>query len=390
MAWLITAAIASLIILIPYVLFPGILRFIHKGGYGSSFPEPDEWPNVEVIFAAYNEEKVIREKLLSVLNCGYPNSQLRIIVGSDLSDDATDSIVKELSLRYPSIELVRMDERSGKSRIINHLMEMCRADYVIGTDANIYFENGAIHEMIRPLLSDDKVDLVGGHLLYRGMDKLEEDGGIALEEETYIHWENRTKEIEGEMFGAAMGVEGGCYAIRRSAFRQIPKGTLMEDFFLTMTTLLRNKKVVMAMKARCSEDVSTDQKMEFKRKVRISQGNWQNTMRFIKVLWKKPFPAGILFLCHKFLRWTTPFLGLILLFSLGMASFSFPLTGLIAGLLIFITIFFLIAPTLGLRARSVGLISHFLWMNIALMLGFWRFITHPESGVWQPTTRTEH
>lgn len=387
MGWLIIAAILFVIILVPYLIFPLVLRAL-AGERKAHQYALEEKPEVEVIFAAYNEEKVIKEKLLSVLNCGYPKEKIRILVGSDLSSDATDDLVREVASEHPNVELHRMEQRSGKSAIINYLMELCKADFVIGTDANIFFEDGAIERMIAPLQKEN-IDLVGGHLIYRGLDKEKVKGAISDEEQTYIQWENRTKQIEGMLYGASMGVEGGCYAIKRKSFRTIPAGTLMEDFFLTLTTLKRGKKVVMAMDARCSEDVSQDPEMEFKRKVRISQGNWQNTMRFYDVLWKKPLPVGVLFLCHKLLRWKTPFLGITLLLSLYFHSISHPAWWPVALLGTALLFFGLYAPKLGLKNKYIGLLSHFLWMNMALFLGFFKYLKEKEAGIWEPTTRTK-
>lgn len=387
MAWLIVAIICSLVVMIPYAIFPLVLRMLAQADQGALTNQSAHQPDVDIVFAAYNEEKVIGDKLISVMESGYPQEKINVWVGSDLSSDATDEIVRNLSLKYPQINLVRMEKRSGKSAIINHLMKLGKADYVIGTDANIFFEKDAISNMIAPMLNHDTVDLVGGHLIYRGLDQQKTAGSISDEEQVYIQWENRTKEIEGEIWGAAMGVEGGCYAIRRTAFREIPAGTLMEDFFLTLSTLQRGAKVVMAMNALCSEDVSQDPGMEFKRKVRISQGNWQNTLRFISLIWTKPFPVGILFLCHKLLRWMTPFFGLAILFSILMHSIQRPSWWPICFGVYAFTLLGLLAPKLGINNKYSNLLAHFLMMNIALLLGFFQFIKKPESGIWQPTTR---
>ena len=373
--------------MIPYAIFPVVLRMMAKTPAAKLESLSVAKPEVDIVFAAYNEEKVIAEKLISVMESGYPKDKIKIWVGSDLSSDRTDEIVSELSKKYPQISLVRMEKRSGKSAIINHLMTLGKADFVIGTDANIFFEKDAVSNMIAPMLSDNSVDLVGGHLVYRGLDQQKIEGSISDEEQVYIQWENRTKEIEGQIWGAAMGVEGGCYAIRRTAFREIPRGTLMEDFFLTLSTLKRGAKVVMAMDALCSEDVSQDPEMEFKRKVRISQGNWQNTLRFISIIWTKPFPVGLIFLCHKLLRWMTPFFGMAILLSILFHSLLHPTWWPVFIAAITLVILGLISPKLGFKNKYSNLLAHFLMMNIALLLGFFQFIKKPESGIWQPTTR---
>ena len=46
-----------------------------------TFDRSDELPKVTVIMAAYNEEAVIEEKLVSVLEGDYPSDKLEVLVG---------------------------------------------------------------------------------------------------------------------------------------------------------------------------------------------------------------------------------------------------------------------------------------------------------------------
>ena len=52
-------------------------------------------PTVSFIIAAYNEEKVIREKIVNTLSLDYPKELFQIIIVSDGSDDNTAKIVSE-------------------------------------------------------------------------------------------------------------------------------------------------------------------------------------------------------------------------------------------------------------------------------------------------------
>ena len=228
--WILLIALAT-----PYVIFPVVITL---WGRFASIRNPkrsniSSWPTVDIVFAAFNEEKVLRGKLDSLLALDYPQERVTIRVGSDCSTDATDQILEEYGKQYPQIQWLRMPERSGKSQIINHLVSLGTSDIIVGTDANIFFDAMALKHMVRPMIEDQRITLVGGRLMYRGMNQAKQSGSIAHEERSYVNWENRLKALEGELFGCAMGVEGGCYAIRRSQFRTIPKGTLMEDFFLS-------------------------------------------------------------------------------------------------------------------------------------------------------------
>src|ERR1700741_3973396 len=55
----------------------------------------DKLPTVAILCAAYNEEKVIRQKIESVFDTIYPAELIKFYIGSDASTDATNSIIKD-------------------------------------------------------------------------------------------------------------------------------------------------------------------------------------------------------------------------------------------------------------------------------------------------------
>ena len=390
-----TFVLAISLMLIPYFLYPKLVNLIYK--YKSHDInvniKPEVWPSVDIVFAAFNEETVIREKIESILALDYPKNLLNIRIGSDCSTDSTDLIIKEFQKREKNIDFVRMKTRSGKSNIINTLVKRGKSKIIVGTDANIFFHPDALKEMILPITNDNAVHLVGGNLVYRGMSK-NLLNNISKNEKLYINWENDLKNKEGVIWGSSMGVEGGCYAMKRESFQEIPFGTLMEDFFQTMKVLKSNKKVVFALKAICTEDVSNESNMEFKRKIRISQGNWQNLKYFYTTILTNTFPIGIIFLCHKILRWMLP----IFFFhgSLINIIFSFLQGNQLEIISIIFQILFLILFVLFPQrilpktlSNFLKPLSYFSWMNIALFLGLIRYLRTSETGIWQPTTRNK-
>ncbi|MDG1252582.1 MAG: glycosyltransferase [Schleiferiaceae bacterium] len=389
---------------IPYVLFPGFVRLIQRfkrpAATPKAFDVSDEtlWPQVDLVFAAYNEETVLREKLSSLQNLDYPKGKLNVWVGSDLSTDATEEILAEMAESMPELCWERMPQRSGKSKIINHLVAQGDAEVIVGTDANIFFHPMALKHLLAPLVLDSRTSLVGGELTYRGMGQGDSLKSIASQERSYIGWENRTKVCEGELWGMTMGVEGGCYAIRRSSFVPIPPGTFMEDFFLTIRVLASGQKVQHAALATCTEDVSNDAHMEYRRKVRISHGNWQNIFRFHIQLTARSVGLLFVFTCHKLLRWIFPVLVLgFLIYQVSVSILILIAAGehliLALNLGTFgVGLLLLLYPRTFLPKRLAKLLkplSYFLWMNIALIHGLIQFIRTPSnaSGVWQPTKR---
>jgi cellulose synthase/poly-beta-1,6-N-acetylglucosamine synthase-like glycosyltransferase len=69
-------------------------------------------PSVSVVIAAFNEARVIREKLRTTLAQHYRWDRLDVVVVSDGSSDGTDEIVR--AYPDPRVTLVRQWPRAGK------------------------------------------------------------------------------------------------------------------------------------------------------------------------------------------------------------------------------------------------------------------------------------
>lgn len=335
-------------------------------------------PTVSIVFAAYNESSIIEDKIRSIYRTNYPIDLLSVWIGSDLSNDGTDEIIRNLQSEFPQLNLHVNEARSGKSATINLLVERTHAEVIIATDANIIFKDSTIEELVRPIALQ-KATAVAGTLVYEASGV---PNSTATNEKTYLSIENAIRRAESRKHGICFGMEGGLYSMRKSFWKPIPPNTFMEDFFQTVQLIARNQKVLFNEEAIGLEDVSTSLREEYKRKIRISIGNWQNLIRFYPLLFKHPYPFGILFLMHKVLRWLTPHLYLIAL-----------ITGLFTSQWLIICIVLIGLPVSQFILMSFGLatpLAYFYAMNTALFIGFLRYLKGVKSSVWQPTKRNQH
>ena len=371
-----------------YILYPLLLNFLNlfRSESKRENAKLQKFPKVEIIFAAYNEESVISQKLQSSLSSDYPDELLSIRIGSDASTDNTDSIVRALQKDHPQIHFTRFNSRTGKSQILNELVEQSEAELLLFTDANIIFETNTVSRLVKAMESPD-TGIAAGTLIYSSSTHQ----GISKQENRYLKFENRLKRIESNLFGAAMGAEGGCYLIRKDLFPGIPKGYFMEDFFITMHVFNEGLKVKMVEDARVLEDVSVQSSEEYKRKVRISIGNFQNLKTYGTLILKRFFPVGFIFLSHKVLRWLTPMLLISLLMSVMFLAPTHYFFALFAGTYMTIIGLGLFGILFSQNAK-VGWLKypgHFLHMNLALLEGFFIFTKGVDSNVWQPTKRNQ-
>jgi cellulose synthase/poly-beta-1,6-N-acetylglucosamine synthase-like glycosyltransferase len=336
----------------------------------------DFTPKVAILFAAYNECDVIENKIKSILNSSYPTEKIQIWIGSDLSNDGTDEIVQNVQKSHSNIHLYRATERSGKSAIMNILVEKADAEVLIATDANILFTPTTIQELIQSF-ADDKVGAVAGSLHYHG----EYANHTAKSENEYLLLENVIRLSESQHFGFCLGMEGGLYAIRKNLWTVIPPATFMEDFFQTMKIIEQQYQIIFNPNAVGLEEISTSISEEYKRKTRIALGNFQNLKRFQSVLFKNFWPTGYAFLFHKVLRWFTPHILIVLILSLILN----PITTFFGiGLLGFCFLQFLLV-----KWKIHGRVAYFCAMNLAMLMGHLRYLKGVKSSVWQPTKRNQ-
>jgi cellulose synthase/poly-beta-1,6-N-acetylglucosamine synthase-like glycosyltransferase len=172
----------------------------------------------------------------------------------------------------------------------------------------------------------------------------------------------------------------------------VPDNFLVDDFYINMAVLKQGMRCISNVEARVYEDVSNELGEEFRRKKRISAGNFQNLAEYRSLLFSRLPGVGFCFFSHKVIRWIVPFLVLITL-SLSMYLSRHYSVYLVLALL---QLTVLIIPLLDhflrkIKIHSIPLrfISHFILMNLALLAGFFKYAGGIKSNVWQPTRRNQ-
>ncbi len=384
--------ICVLLIAHSYVFYPFLLKiFSANKNENKILFAGSELPDVIIFMAAYNEEKVIADKINSVIQSDYPQGKIQLWIGSDNSTDHTNAIIEDYASKLNWIKFFPFHERNGKTGIINFLNrkflenfpESERAKMVlILTDANVFFDKHCIRNLSKHF-RNDAIGQVGANILNSGL----RVDGISEQENSYIQRENEIKYQEG-LFEKMQGAFGGCYAIRAHLLPIVPSNFLMEDFYISMSVLANNYASIFAKDAVCYEDVSNEVTEEFKRKTRISTGNFQNLSVYWSLLFRFDTNA-FFFFSHKVLRWITPFLMILCLFASAMLTHLtlFRWLFITQLLLMIFPLIDLLLKRLGVHIRLLRLIAYFYSMNLALIYGFYKYIIGVETSAWTPTKR---
>lgn len=362
-----------------YLIYPGLVIL-----FSNLFPrrvkvEGDHFPFVSMVIAAHNEEEILEEKIQNCLALNYPPERIEFLIGSDGSDDGTNSILQEAS--DPRIKPFIYPQRRGKSAVLNELVPEAEGKIVVLSDANSLYASDAVNKLI-PYFKDPSIGGVCGKL-----ELINPTGSPGGEGEgLYWRFENRIKEAEGALH-SLISANGAIFAIKRDLFKPLPtKVPLNDDFMVTLQILAQRKRVIYEPEAIAAERTSPDMESEFVRKIRISSLNFNALPQMIKnIKDMRTLPALALF-SHKFLRWMVPFLGLGVLIS---NLFLFGQGVFYAGFLAFQGVLFLgaivgfIGDRLFNRSGPFVPFYYLAMVNIAIIVGLWRSLTGIQPKAWQ-------
>lgn len=384
--------IAALLILHTYFLYPLILvvwdsgaqllknvRYMTRGLERRRGLEPRELPTVSLVTAAYNEASCIGEKITNSLALDYPADRFELLIGSDGSTDGTHEIVREC--RDPRVRL-SVAARAGKTTVLNRCVPSANGDIVVLTDANTMIDAGAIKRLVRHF-EDPDVGAVCGKL------KLYNPKNDEYEESAYWTYESIIKFYEGKR-GAVMGANGGLYAIRRRLFTALPPSTIVDDFVIPLRIVESGYKVVYDPEAVAFEETTEDYGKEFGRRARIAAGNFQSLKLVPGLLSPAAGFAAFAFWSHKLLRWCAPALmAIAFVANVFLANHFFYKVTLAAQMAFYACAYAGKAAWFnGRLRRACSVAYYFVTMNMAIAVGFWRFLRNSQRAAWDRTARS--
>jgi biofilm PGA synthesis N-glycosyltransferase PgaC len=374
------AALCAVLFIFPYTIYPGILLLLRIFSKGQPHRNINIWPKVTILIAAYNEEQVIADKLENCLSLHYPPNNIEIIIASDGSTDQTEKIVKRYALNNPNIKLLAFKIREGKANVLNKAIHHCNGEIVFFSDANAMYNEDAILNGIRHFV-DPLVGCVAGE---KRIVQNRKDANISGKEGLYWRLESFIKFLESDL-DTVIGADGALYAIRKELYEELPRDTAVDDFLESMLIVKKSYKIAYEPEAYSLESSGKSFRREFNRKVRIAAGNFNN-LKYLNEFFKLNL-RSFMFFSHKFLRWISP--GLLILLTLFFVILS--IHSRIYQLILFL---FLLTYLIGLmgvlfentllfRNKLFSFIAYFYLTVYAQFIGFIRFINGSQRAIWE-------
>jgi len=343
-------------------------------------------PEVTLFVAAYNEKDYIAAKMENSFSLDYPKEKVKYIWVTDGSDDGTPDILRA----YPEVEVYHQPDRAGKIAAMNRGMAFVKTPIVIFSDGNTMLGKESIRRIVK-LFHNPKVGCVSGEKRIFNKDS------VAATEGIYWKYESTLKKWDAELY-SVVGAAGELFALRTELFTVVEKDTLLDDFIISLRIAMQGFTIQYDPEAYAIESPSANVKEELKRKIRISAGGIQSVVRLKALL--NPFKYGILsfqYISHRVLRWTLAPLGLLIILACnvlillndGYFNFSCVYTWLFWG-----QILFYLAAILGwyfeekkIKVKLLYIPYYFFIMNLAVYLGFFRYLKKQQSVNWERAKR---
>ncbi|MBX6390618.1 MAG: glycosyltransferase family 2 protein [Frankia sp.] len=365
----ITVAVLGAATVYGHVLYPIYIGWKSRDLAPEEPPEPEEWPSVSVVVAAYREAAVIGAKLDELTSTNYPGL-MEIIVVADDEETAE-------AARRPGVRVLHSGERLGKARAVNRGVSAATNEIVMLTDANAELAPQAMRMAMRHF-ADPTIGAVAGE---KRVD--DPDGAQGF----YWKFESWLKRRESAT-GATIGVVGEMLAFRRSAFRPLPADTAVDDAWLALDVLEGGLRVVYEPQAYSVETSAPSYSDEWERRTRIVAGNLDMLWRRREALVPGALPVTPQLWGHRLVRSSfgpVAHVGLVAM-SVPAARHSWGarifLLGNAAG----------VASTIALsRGRQLPgparLLAQVFFLQAVALGGVRRFLAHDRPAVWPKPER---
>jgi biofilm PGA synthesis N-glycosyltransferase PgaC len=433
--WKIVFWISCLIFLYNYAGYAILVYFVNRLTKGKRHPtappahDPGSSPNVAFIVAAFNEEDCIGQKITNSLEQVYPAGKMKFYFITDGSTDRTMEII----LKYPSIQLLHQPERRGKSAALNRAVQAVDEEFLVISDANTLLNPDATANIVRHYQDHRIGGVAGEKKVLPVLPVTGPNASLAAAipaapsstaypqpptdlpaaagppapaapatspdepgsgEGLYWKYESTLKKLDSDFY-SVVGAAGELFSLRKSLYEPLPHNVILDDFVLSLRAAQKGFRIKYEPDAYAMELPSFSMKDEQKRKIRIAAGGFQAIGMLLPLLafWRYP-RLSFLYVSHRVLRWTLSPLCLILalisnaLLATGSAPIYIALLG--AQILFYgMAALGALMPSFQQRFKPAKLAGYFVFMNVSVILGFFRFLRGKQAATWDKARRAQ-
>ena len=383
-------------VLLKVIFFAGIgIMFYAYFGYAAViwfFPrrktktQTDELPEITLVVPVFNEAAIVEKKIHNCLSLHYPKHLLRLLFVDDGSTDETATLIR----KHPDAQLITHEQRQGKTAALNTAMQHVKTPLVVFTDASAMLHPACLEKMV-PHFADETVGGISGEKKI-----LSNANGSPVTDAEQLYWkyESTLKKADSRFY-SVVGADGALFGIRTTLYKPVEHDVILDDFFISVNICRQGYRFLYEPEAFALEPASSNLQEEKKRKVRISAGCFQALSRMPDLLNPfRDFPLFLIYVSHRVLRWTACPLLLPVIWVVNLLLLTASHSSFYALAFLVQSLFYLLAFMgwwqlhQGNRRKPFLLPYYFVFMNLSLYQGFFRYAGGRQSVMWEKTERS--
>lgn len=260
---------------------------------------------VSIIIACSNEELFITQKIESFMDRDEWIEGSEIIVVSNNSKDATNTILQTYT-HHPDVRVFIEEGQSSKIKSVNRGVKEAKHDLLVFSDCRQQMKKGSVKSLIHNF-KDPGIGTVNSTLTAPA-------GEARFSFRALLNFIAHCESASG----SSLNVFGALYAQRRSVFREIPTDLLFDDLFVTVSTIAQKYRLVTEKNA-VIYDVPFEEYYQENRIRRLARGLLIFLFNHFDMIRQLPATTLIRFMMFKYLKLVLPFallfLGMLSLFN---------------------------------------------------------------------------
>lgn len=338
-------------------------------------------PSVSLVISAFNEEMILSKKLENALLLNYPENLLEIAVISDGSTDKTNKIIHHFAEQSDNIVPCIAPTNKGKTACLNDFVPQLKGEIIIFSDANSFYGKNLMRQIVRPF-ADPDVGLVTGSTRYIAPPEAESPSGAGL----YSRLERLTKSLETKT-GSCVGADGAVFAIRKSLFSPLQADDI-NDLVIPFHIVSKGYRGILEPSVFCAEEAA-GKTGELERQIRITTRTLRAILNHKHLLNPFEYPLfSFKLFSHKLMKYLVPFFMLALLTTNALLAFeggtSYRIVLVLQGLFYACALIGFFQKPEVQKARMLRVCSIFLTVNIAYLVGWFKYLAGERYTAWKP------
>jgi len=123
----------------------------------------EELPLISIVIPTHNRKEKLTRLINSILQSNYPQDKLELIVVDDASTDGT---YEEIRAKFPVVKIIRNQKETLLAASRNIGIKNANGKYIFLIDDDNVIDKNCIKELVKTLVSDPRIGIVGPIMYY--------------------------------------------------------------------------------------------------------------------------------------------------------------------------------------------------------------------------------